>query len=363
MKAVVWRGVGTELAIEDVELADPGPREVLIRTVATGVCHSDLSIIEGKLASPAPIVLGHESAGIVEAVGSAVRGIKVGDHVVTCMSVFCGHCSDCLTGHTAVCANGDAHRARGEAPRIVPANGEERRLHQAAGLGGYAEMMLVSEDACVAIRQDMPLDRAAVIGCAVVTGLGAVVHSAKVPLGATVAVIGCGGVGLSTINGAAIAGAARIIAVDRVGTKRDLAIEMGATDFVDASENDTVAAILDMTGRGVEYSFEAIGLKTTIEQAFAILRPGGLATMIGVPPGGTKLELDSFSLLADRGLKGSMLGSNKFPLDIPRYVDLYMQGRLKLDRLISRRLPLARLGEAFDEMRTGQIARSVIVFD
>lgn len=362
MKAAVLRAIGAPMTIEDVDIAEPGPHEVLIRTVASGVCHSDLSIIEGKVYSPSPVVLGHESAGIVEAVGESVRAVAVGDHVVTCMSAFCGRCEDCLTGHTSVCEKGDVHRGRGEDPRLVPSDRSVRRYHQGAALGGFAEMMLVNERTCVSVRKDMPLDRAALIGCAVVTGIGAVARTARVEIGSSVAVIGCGGVGLSVINGAAIAGAARIIAIDRVASKRDLALEMGATDFIDASSVDAVEAVRDMTGGGVRYSFEAIGLKPTVEQAFAMLRHGGVATMVGVPPMGTKIEVDSFSLLAERRLQGSMLGSNHFPIDIPRYIDLYMQGRLKLDMLISRRLPLTEINSAFDELRSGQIARSVIMF-
>lgn len=224
MKAAVFRTVGAPLTIEQVTVAAPGPHEVLIRTVAAGVCHSDLSIVEGKVLAPKPAVLGHESAGVVEAVGEAVRRIAVGDHVVTCMSAFCGHCEDCLTNHTSICQHGDVHRERGLPPRLAPTDGSERRFHQAAGLSGYAERMLVHERTCVPVRKDMPLDRAALIGCAVVTGLGAVTRTARVEVGSTVAVIGCGGVGLCIINGAKIAGAGRIIAIDRVASKSELAM-------------------------------------------------------------------------------------------------------------------------------------------
>lgn len=363
MRAAVFREIGRPLTIEDVAVATPGPREVLIRTVAAGVCHSDLSIVEGKMPAPFPAVLGHESAGIVEAVGEGVRRVKVGDPVVTCMSAFCGRCEDCLTGHTSLCQEAEVHRERGLPPRLVPEDASARRFHQAAGLAGYAELMLVNESTCVAIRPDMPLDCAALIGCAVVTGVGAVTRTAKVEVGSTVAVIGCGGVGLCIVNGAAIAGARRIIAIDRVGSKRDLALAMGATDFIDASAVDAVEAVRDVTGGGVRYSFEAIGLKATIEQAFAMLRPGGVATMVGAPPVGTEIAVDGIGLLQERRLQGSMLGSNHFTIDIPHYVDLYLQGRLKLDALISRRIGLDQVNEAFDEMRAGGIARSVIMFD
>ena len=363
MRAAVLRAIGSPLTIENVDIGKPGPNEVLIRTVASGVCHSDLSIIEGKVPAPTPAILGHESAGVVEAIGADVRHIAVGDHVVTCMSAFCGRCDDCLTGHTSVCAKADIHRGKGEEPRLVPSDQSVRRFHQAAGLAGFAELMLVNERTCVAIRREMPLDRAALIGCAIVTGIGAVARTARIEVGATVAVIGCGGVGLSVINGAAIAGASRIIAIDRVASKRALAMEMGATHFIDASTIDAVEAVREMTRGGVQYSFEAIGLKTTVEQAFEMVKHGGVATMVGVPAIGTRLEVDSFSLLAERRLQGSMLGSNHFPIDIPRYIDLYLQGRLKLDALISRRIRLDQINEAFAELKSGQPARSVIMFD
>jgi S-(hydroxymethyl)glutathione dehydrogenase/alcohol dehydrogenase len=223
-------------------------------------------------------------------------------------------------------------------------------------------MMLVHERACVAIRKDMPFDRAAVIGCAVTTGVGAVIHTARVEPGSTVAVIGCGGVGLMVINGAMIAGAGRIIAIDRVTAKLEMALGMGATDVIDAAQTDPVEAVLELTNGGVHYSFEAIGLKATAEQAFKILRRGGTATIVGVAPVGTTFEIGSIDLLMERKLQGSFMGSNRFPIDMPRFVDLYMQGRLHLDELVSRRIKLEAVNEAFVELRTGKTARSVIEF-
>lgn len=364
MKAAVLQETNGRFSIEDVQLTKPLPNEVLIRTVATGICHSDLSMVEGKVFIPHPIVLGHETAGVVEAVGENVRGISIGDHVVACLSVYCGRCEECCSGHTAVCGQGLIHRPRGSGPRILYSKEDGGRIHQGGGIGGYAEYVLLTQDACVPIRKDMPLDRAAIIGCAVVTGMGAVTHATPVPVGATVAVLGCGGVGLTIVNGAAIAGASRIIAIDRAGNKRDLALEMGATDFIDASQTaDIVETVRDLTGGGVGYSFEAIGLSATLEQAFAMVRPGGTTTMVGVPALGTKMSMDTNTLLFDRTLRGTHMGTNRFPTDIPHYVDLYMQGRLKLDRLISRHLPLEEINSGFDELRTGQLARSVIMFD
>ena len=363
MKAAVLYRPNTPLVIAEGRIADPGPHEVLMRTAAVGVCHSDLSVAEGKLPFRMPVILGHEAAGVVEAVGSHVRGIAVGDHVVTCLSAFCGHCPQCISGHLSLCEEPrETLRGKGDEPRLHPPEGQDARMNQAFGLSAFAEQMLVHERACVVIRRDMPMDRAALIGCAVTTGFGAVTRTARLQAGTTVAVLGCGGVGLSAINAAAIAGAARIIAIDRTEAKRECAMTMGATDFVDAAAVDPVEAVIEMTKGGVPYSFEAIGLKSTVEQAFAMLRPGGVATMVGMPAAGTKIELDSFHLFYERKLQGSMMGSNLFPIDMPRLVELYMQGRLKLDELISRRIRLDQVNEALQELKTGQLARSVIEF-
>lgn len=360
MKAAVLRERGQPLVIEDIAIDKPGPHEVLIRVVASGVCHSDLHIAEGKFPAPLPCVLGHETAGVVEAVGSDVRAVKVGDHVVTCLSGFCGHCQDCLTGHLSICQSKGVARPRGSAPRLAMHDGT--KINQVGGLNGFAEMMLVSDNTCVAIRRDMPLDLACVIGCAVTTGYGAVVNTARITPGSTVAVLGCGGIGLMIVNSALIAGAGRIIAIDRLPGKLEMARAMGATDVIDAGADDPVEAVVDLTRGGVDYSFEAIGLKPVVEQAFRMLRPGGTATIVGVAPVGTKFEIDSLDLLMERKLQGSYMGSNRFPIDMPRLVDLYLQGRLKLDQLVSRRIGLDQVNEAFADLRTGELARSVIQF-
>lgn len=360
MKAAVLREVRTPLVIEELEIGKPGPREVLIRTVATGVCHSDLHFVEGSYPWAMPVVMGHESAGVVEAVGAEVRTVKVGDHVITCLSAYCGHCEECLTGHLSLCASPDTQRAEGEPPRLSVGGA---KVNQFANLSGFAEMMLVHEHACVAIRKDMPLDRAALIGCAVTTGVGAIIHTAKVQPGETVAVIGCGGVGLATINGAAIAGAGRIIAVDRLASKLAMAKEFGATDLIDASQGDPVKQVLELTGGGVHHAIEAIGLKVTAEQAFNMLRRGGTATIIGMIPVGTMIELHGAAFLAEKRIQGSLMGSNRFPIDMPRFVDFYMNGKLDLDRMISKRLKLEQVNEALEDLKKGEIARSVILFD
>jgi len=360
MKAAVLRAVNQPLTIEDVQVDNPRSREVLIRTSAVGVCHSDLHYIEGKYTAPFPSILGHESAGIVEKVGSDVTYVKPGDHVITCLSVFCGHCEYCTTGRPFSCENPETERAEDQEPRITQ-NGSE--VTQFFSLSSFAEQMLVHEHALVKIREDMPLDRAALIGCGVTTGFGAVINTAKIEVGATVAVIGCGGVGLSAVNGAAIAGAGRIIAVDIKGSKLNLARHFGATDVVDASAGDPVEQVKELTGGGVEYSFEALGLKKTSEQAFEMLRTSGVATIIGMVPEGEMLEIHGADLLSDKRLQGSNMGSNHFRRDMPRYVEFYLDGKLKLDDMISRRIKLEQINEAFDEMKQGELARSVITFD
>src|SRR5580658_7070753 len=281
MKAAVLREVKKPLSIEDVQIGKPGPHEVLVRTAAAGVCHSDLHFWEGSYPYPLPAVIGHESAGVVEQVGSEVRTVKPGDHVITCLSAFCGHCEYCLTGHMSLCVSPDTKRDATDEPRLAKADGP---MNQYLNLSSFAEQMLIHEHACVAIRKDMPLDRAALIGCGVMTGVGAVFHTAEVRPGETVAVIGCGGVGLAAINGAAIAGAGRIIAIDMSPAKDNMARHFGATDFICAADTDPVKTVLEMTKGGVHHSFEAVGLKKTTEQAFGMLRRGGAANIIGMIP-------------------------------------------------------------------------------
>ena len=359
MKAAVLRAIGQPLQIEEVQLDRPGPREVRIRTVAAGVCHSDIHPQEGTQKFPLPTVLGHESAGIVEEVGTAVDYVKPGDAVVTCLSVFCGYCEYCLTGRPAICRKVETRRRRDQPPRISQ-NGET--MHQFLDLSSFAEELLVHEHALVKIREDMPLDKAALLGCGVTTGLGSVFNTAGVEPGTTVAVIGCGGVGLATIQGAVIAGAGRIVAIDRIPSKLELAKAMGATDLVNAVEGDPVRQVRDLIRGGVHYSFEAIGMKETAEQAFDMLGRGGVATIIGLIPMGVRVEIDAEQLVYEKKLQGSNMGSNRFRIDLPRYADLYLAGKLKLDELISREIELEQINDAFDALRQGEVARQIIRF-
>jgi S-(hydroxymethyl)glutathione dehydrogenase/alcohol dehydrogenase len=347
--------------IDDLEVDKPGPREVLIRTAAAGVCHSDLLYAEGKFKTRTPTVLGHEAAGVVEAVGEDVTQVRPGDRAITCISLFCGACEYCLSGRQVLCAGTRTlRRGKGDAPRLSRGGS---MVWPFLEVSAFAEQMLVHENAVVRIDADVPLDRAALVGCAVTTGLGAVFRTARVEPGSTVAVIGCGGVGLNVVQGARLAGAGRIIAVDRVPSKLDLAKSFGATDVVNATDTDAVEAVRELTGGGVHFSFEAIGGKATTEQAFAMVRAGGVATVVGMIPPGTNVELPGVDFMYEKRIQGSLMGSNRFRIDMPRYLDLYLQGRLKLDELVSARIDLTRVNDAFTEMRGGQVARSVIAFE
>jgi len=360
MKAAVLHAPHQPLTIEDVSLTKPKGREVLLRTAYAGLCHSDLHFIEGLYPHPTPCVLGHESAGVVEAVGDGVTYVKPGDHVITCLSVFCGTCSQCVTGHPNLCENTDVKMLPGVSRRMTWKGGE--LMNQFLNLSSFGEQMLVHENSMVKIDDDIPLDRGALVGCGVMTGVGAVFNAAKVEPGATVAVIGCGGVGLSAVNGAALAGAERIIAIDTVASKLELARELGATDTLNASNADPVQQVREMTGGGVHYSFEALGTKSTAEQAFGMLRPGGTATIIGMVPLGVKIELHGYDFLRDRKLQGTSMGGNRFRVDMPRLLSLWRQGRLKLDHLISGRLKLDQINDGFAALKSGAPVRQLIDF-
>ncbi len=361
MKAAVLYEANKPLVIEDVSVNKPGPREVLIRTSVAGLCHSDLHFMEGLYPHPLPAILGHESAGVVEQVGSDVTYVKPGDHVVTCLSVFCGTCDHCTTGRPVLCTGTDVKLPPGVANRFTW--GRQEKLNQFLNLSSFAEQMLVHENAIVKIRKDMPLELAALIGCGVITGFGAVVNTAQVRAGETVAVIGCGGVGMAAINGAAIAGAGRIIAIDTNPVKLQLATKIGATDIVDPRNGDVVKQIKDLTNGGVQHAFEVLGNKTTAEQAFGMLAPGGTATIVGMIPFGTKIELHGADFLRERRIQGSSMGSNHFRVDMPRLVEFYLSGKLHLDDWVSARIKLDEINEGFANMKAGKTLRSVIHFN
>jgi len=362
MRAAVLHQAGTPLVIEMLSVAKPGPHEVLIRTAACGLCHSDLHFIEGSYPHPMPCVGGHEAAGVVEDVGSEVRTVKKGDHVVTCLSAFCGHCDYCVTGRMSLCLGAETRRSAGAPPRLTRTS-DGALVNQMLNLSAFAEMMLIHEHACVAIDRDMPLDRAAIIGCAVTTGAGTIFNACKLTPGETVLVVGCGGVGLATINAAKIAGAGRIIAADPIAEKRALAMKLGATDVIDATAPDAAKQIVEMTKGGVDHAIEAVGRAASASLAVASLRRGGTATILGMMPLAEKVGLSAIDLLSGKKLQGAIMGGNRFPVDLPRLVDFYMRGLLDLDTIIAERIPLEAINAGFDKMRAGHSARSVIVFD
>ena len=360
MKAAVLHKRGGPLEIQDIQIDKPGPREVLVRTMASGVCHSDLHAINlgpGKR----PYVPGHEPSGVVEQVGSDVTYAQPGDRVIACLGIFCGVCDLCVSGRTHLCGGQMFERPRGSAPRLS-LNGEP--LDQMSQLSSFAEQMLVPENALVKLPEAMPFDGAALIGCGVTTGLGAALYRARVEAGSTCAVVGCGGVGLSIIQGCRIAGASRIIAVDTQGWKLDLAKKVGATDGIDASGDDVAQQVKELTGGGVDYGFEAVGANATARAAFDMTRRGGTTVMVGVILDRKPLELPGFEIaMSEKAILGSTMGSVGFRVAMPRFVDFYLSGKLLLDEIISAHRPLDEVNVCFDEMREGSAARNVIVFE
>ncbi len=362
VKAAVLNQQPGALEIEELRVDDPARHEVLVRTVGAGLCHSDLHFMEGLFPLRLPAVLGHESAGVVEAVGDGVTYVEPGDHVVCCLSIFCGQCRHCLSGAPNRCTNNAAvSRPRDAPPRLTRHDGTP--IGQFARLGGFAEQMLIHEHGVVRIDRDLPLETAALVGCGVLTGTGAVFRTARVAPGSRVLVIGAGGIGLAAIQAARIAGAGMVIVVDVSDDKLETAQQLGATATVNATTaDDVVDAVRDLSGGGVDYSFEAIGKKATAEQAFAALDVGGTATIIGMVPDDQPLQIKAMDLLGERKLQGSMMGSNQFRIDIPRLLAMYVDGRLDLDSMVSKTLTLEAVNEGYELMKQGAVSRSVISF-
>lgn len=359
MKAAVLHEFHKDLVIEDVTVSEPAPDEVLVRVVASGVCHTDRTMQLGANDLPLPLVLGHEAAGIVERVGSAVTYVKPGDPVATCASAFCGSCRWCMRGELQHCERKRRSREPGRPPRLSQG---DTPVEPFVGLGGFAEQLLVHESAVVKLPEEMPLDRAALLGCSVITGVGAVRNAAKVQVGQTVAVIGCGGVGLNVVQGARIAGAAQIIAIDRIPDKLDLARQFGATHTVDAGTTDPVEAVRELTGGGVDHAIEVVGVAATMEQAFQMLDTQGTATVVGVARPDVQVRVPATDLLLEKRLQGSKMGSSRFRIDIPLYCRLYLDGRLKLDELLSARVPLTEVNRALADLDNPLGARTVLTF-
>lgn len=356
MRAAVLNEVRTPLAIEELTIDDPGAGEALVRVVAAGVCHSDLHFIEGTYPARLPTVLGHEVAGVVEQVGAGVTNVVAGDRVILGFVQPCGHCDYCQSGRPNLCQTRTTARSwrtptlrRGDTPVTAMRN-----------IGGFAEYSVTPAAGLLKVPDDVGLDIAALVGCSVMTGYGAVTNTAKVEPGSTVAVIGTGGVGLNIIQAARLAGARQVIAVDLVEHKLTLAKQFGATDGVNAGEGDPVEQVKALTDGGVEYAFEAIGLKQTSRQAYDMTRRGGTAVIVGMVPPTDTIDVPGMIWLDEKTLKGSFYGSARFHVDVPRILALYRAGKLDLDRLVTRRFPLDEINEAFDALKSGEVARSVL---
>ena len=357
---------GSPLEICDVDVAAPRAGEALVKMAAAGVCHTDLHVMQGKFAAPLPAVLGHEGAGVVAEVGPGVTSLKPGDPVIPLWRLSCGRCEFCNMGRPALCPEGSRVRNTG---RLV--DGTSRLSHRGselmhyAGVSTFCEYSVVPEAALLKIDADVPLDRAALLGCAVVTGAGAVTHAAKVRPGQSVAVFGAGGVGLNVIQAAALAGARVVVAVDVHAGKFELAKRLGATHVVDASGEEPAAAVRAVTGgRGVDFSFDAVGAPAVVRQAYDCLARTGRLVVLGIASAGAEVSLPLGPLVfEERQVVGSFYGSGRPREDIPALIGQYRAGRLKLDELLTRRYPLERINEAYAALDRGEVARSVVVFD
>lgn len=356
MKAAVLNEANQPMTIDEVDLDAPVAGEAKVRVVAAGVCHSDLHFIDGVYPTRFPTILGHEVAGIVEEVGPGVANVAPGDRVILGFVQPCGTCRFCAEGRPAICQNPARTRTSSNPARTR--NGEP--VSAMTNVGGFAEYSITPATGLVKVPDDVSLDIAALVGCSVTTGYGAVVNTAQVRPGSSVAVIGAGGVGLNIIQSARLAGAERIIAVDMAEHKLATAREFGATDVVNAKEDDPIAKVRELTGGGADYTFEAIGLKVTAEQAYEMAGRGGTAVIVGMIPPTDQLTIASSIWLQEKTLKGSFYGSARFQMDMPRILNLYRQGKLNLDALVSRRYPLAEINEAFDALRAGKVSRSVL---
>lgn len=364
-KAAVLFEVGQKLEIREVEVQKPQAGEVLIRMAAGGVCHSDLHVMTGHLSASLPAILGHEGSGIVEDVGPGVTSVRPGDHVIPLWRLSCGECEYCTGGRPALCPAGTQIRMTG---RLLDGTSrfklDGKEIKHFAGVSSFSQYSVVPEKAVLKIPNDLPLERAALLGCAVITGVGAAINAARVKPGSSVAVFGAGGVGLNVIQGAAIAGAEKIIAVDLLENKLEYARRFGATHTVNASAGNPVEQVRALTdGRGVDYAFEVIGLPTTMRQAYDSLAKRGMAVVVGVTPMTTEVSVPVMSLVfEERVLTGSVYGSSRPRLDILKLIDLYRAGKLKLDELLTRTYPFEQINAAYEALERGEVARSVVTF-
>ena len=362
MKAAILVEANEPLRIAEVELDPPKAHEVRVRIAAAGVCRSDLHYMRGHAVIPKPAVLGHEGSAVVEEIGEGVTRVAPGDRVILSFVPFCGHCSACLGGRANLC---DAHAATGpnmfDGTRRLHWNGQS--LAHMGKVACFAEEAIVPETGCVKVAPDFPLRQAALIGCSVTTGLGSVMFSAKVEPGSSVAVVGCGGVGLNVVQGARLAGAARIIAVDVNDAALEFATKFGATDTINASGDDALKAVRALTGGGADYAFEVYGSSETITLAFDMARKGGMAIIVGLAPVDDFPSIDPVALVRqEKTLKGAYYGASRPAIDFQRMVDLYASGKIDVDSLITRAYSLDQINDAYEELERGVVGRGVIAF-
>ncbi len=364
--AAVLYEAGRPLQVEEIEVLPPQRGEVQVRMHAAGVCHSDLHVMKGDLPIAKPIVMGHEGAGVIESVGEGVTSVAPGDHVILLWRLSCGVCEYCSSGRPALCDVGTEVRRTGKlsdgTTRFHASDGTE--IRHFCGVSTFSQVSTMPEAAVVKIPADFPLEKAALLGCGVITGVGAVRNAAAVGTGDSVAVIGCGGIGLNAVQGARIAGARQIIAVDVVAERLVDAERMGATDVVDASTCDPVKVVRALTaGVGVDYAFEAIGIPATIEQALAVTRKSGTCVVIGITPAESRISVDANEMVyAEKTLVGSLYGSARPRIELPLYIEMHRQGVLRLEELLTRTYPLAAVNEAYEDLENGKLARGLIVF-
>lgn len=363
MKAAILYEANKPLQVVDVEQEGPRAGEARVRVMATGICHSDWHIMNGDWPLPLPMVLGHEAAGIVQEVGAGVANVKPGDHIIFSFRTHCGRCLYCSTGRSILCDGHQSVRwALLDGTCRLKRQGQD--IFQMARIGTFSEFVVCPAEMLVPIRKEMPWAQAALMGCCVPTGVGAVTHCAKVEAGSSVLVIGCGGVGLNVVQGARLAGAGKIIACDLLENKLKFAREFGATHTLDASKEKVVERVRELTGgRGADYAFDAIGGEATTLQIVDAIRPGGTAVIVGMAAMNVRAGITPYLMaLQEKSIKGTMYGSVRPNIDFPRLVDLYLDGRLKIDQLISRTYKLDEINEGFTALRSGQVARGVVVF-
>ncbi len=363
MQAAVLYGPNKELRVEEVTIDDPQDHEVRVKLAATGLCHSDFHVLRAAVPSPFPIVLGHEGAGIVEKIGEGVTSVKPGDHVILPVIFTCGKCRYCVEGQPALCSEVLPAHLMG----TLPGGGkrlhkDNQDLHIFYSQGSFAEYVVVHERTAVKVRDDVPLEVACLFSCGVTTGLGSVINRAGLRSGETIVVYGCGGVGLSCIMGAKLAGAGKIVAVDVLDNKLELAEELGAEFLINAAKEDPQQRVMQITGGGADYAIESVGNVKTMAQAFGSIHSAGTCVLVGAAPMLDVLGLLPYEFLLGKTLKGSLLGNVRTSLDIPRYVDMYMEGKIPVQKLVSKYYTLEQINEAIDAVEKGQVVRAIIRF-